>query len=167
MDVVRYPELFRGTPDAFAPAYLHRWRLDPAAEKVTEQTLDDRPIEFPRVDDRLTGRRHRFGYAVANLLGATIDESPTTQLLRYDLAGGTTACHDFGAGRAAGEGVFAPAGAGEEDGYVLSFVYDAARDASELVVLDASSFEADPVARIALPQRVPFGFHGNWIPDDE
>jgi carotenoid cleavage dioxygenase len=33
------------------------------------------------------------------------------------------------------------------------------------VVLDAARFEAPPLARVALPQRVPFGFHGNWLSD--
>ncbi len=48
---------------------------------------------------------------------------------------------------------------------MLAFAYDPARDGSDLLVLDASSFTAPPVATIRLPQRVPFGFHGNWIPD--
>jgi carotenoid cleavage dioxygenase len=37
------------------------------------------------------------------------------------------------------------------------------RDGSDLVVIDASDFTAQPVARIKLPHRVPYGFHGNWI----
>jgi carotenoid cleavage dioxygenase-like enzyme len=32
------------------------------------------------------------------------------------------------------------------------------------VILDASEFTAKPVATVGLPQRVPFGFHGSWIP---
>jgi carotenoid cleavage dioxygenase len=31
-------------------------------------------------------------------------------------------------------------------------------------VLDATSFAAPPLARIKLPQRVPLGFHGNFVP---
>ena len=31
--------------------------------------------------------------------------------------------------------------------------------------IDATNFEKEPVARIHLPVRVPFGFHGSWIPD--
>jgi carotenoid cleavage dioxygenase-like enzyme len=45
------------------------------------------------------------------------------------------------------------------------FVYDAAEDSSDLVILDASAPGTDPVARVHLPQRVPFGFHGSWVDD--
>jgi carotenoid cleavage dioxygenase len=63
--------------------------------------------------------------------------------------------------------VFVPASASaaEDEGWVLTYVYDEARDASSLVVLDATGFDKPPVASVTLPQRVPFGFHGSWIPD--
>ena len=48
---------------------------------------------------------------------------------------------------------------------VLSVVYDAGRDGSDLVILDASDFTGPPVATVRLPQRVPFGFHGSWVAD--
>ena len=44
----------------------------------------------------------------------------------------------------------------------MTYVYDGTRNASELVILDASRFKKPPVARIEMPQRIPFGFHGNW-----
>ncbi len=34
----------------------------------------------------------------------------------------------------------------------------------DVVILHAQDFTGDPVATIHLPARVPFGFHGNWIP---
>ena len=49
------------------------------------------------------------------------------------------------------------------NGWYLGYVYDPARDGSDLVILDASDFAGKPVARIKLPHRVPYGFHGNWI----
>ena len=64
VDVVRWPEMFaidRHGPGASAPPTLDRWTIDPAAGKVVEERLDDRPQEFPRVDERRVGRRHRFG----------------------------------------------------------------------------------------------------------
>jgi carotenoid cleavage dioxygenase len=75
--------------------------------------------------------------------------------------------HDFGAGHATGEGVFVPSGprAGEDEGYVMSFVHDARTNTSRFVILDAKDFAKPPLGEVPLPQRVPFGFHGNWIPD--
>jgi carotenoid cleavage dioxygenase-like enzyme len=61
------------------------------------------------------------------------------------------------------EPVFAPGGPGEEDGWVLAVHFDAARGASDLLVLDAH-FTAPPRARVRLPIRIPIGFHGSWLP---
>jgi carotenoid cleavage dioxygenase len=167
MDVVRYPELWRGSSSAPAtPPALHRWRIDLTAGRVSEQPLDPRAIEFPRCDERRVGLPHRYGYAVYT--EQPVDRSTGTALIKYDLsAGGAATTHDFGPGRLPAEPVFVPASAraGEDEGWVLAYVYDAARDGSDLVILDAAAFSAKPVATIALPQRVPFGFHGSWIVD--
>ncbi len=53
----------------------------------------------------------------------------------------------------------------EDDGYVLSYVYDRGRDTSDLYILDAADIAAAPVAIVHLPRRVPHGFHGSWIAD--
>lgn len=55
--------------------------------------------------------------------------------------------------------------AAEDEGWVIPFVYDEATHASELAILDAARFDASPVATVKLPRRVPFGFHGSWVPD--
>ena len=55
--------------------------------------------------------------------------------------------------------------AGENDGWLMGLVVDARRAATDLVLLDARDIAAPPVAVVALPQRVPLGFHGNWIAD--
>lgn len=164
LDVVRYPDLWRGGPDTFTSASLHRFTIDLAAGRVGERPLDDRPVEFPRVDDRRMGLRHRYAWMTSNT--EHVGEE-ARELVRYDLATGATVVHDFGAARSPSEGVFVPAGPGsaEDEGWVMQFVYDRARNASDLVLLDASSPSAPPVAAVHLPQRVPYGFHGNWIPD--
>ena len=43
---------------------------------------------------------------------------------------------------------------------VLSVVLDSAAGRSFLLVLDAGSFEE--LARAEAPQRIPFGFHGDF-----
>ena len=74
---------------------------------------------------------------------------------------------DHGPGRAAGEPVFVvrPGGQEEDDGWLVTFVHDGNTGSAEFVVIDAQDFARGYVARVKLPQRVPFGFHGNWVPD--
>ena len=165
LDVVRYPQLWAGdNRDLDAAAHLTRWTIDLAAGAVKEEQLDDRGTEFPRVDPRVVGRRHRVGYAVQTDVDA---ETRSGVLIKYDQAEGSARTHHFGAGREAGEPVFVPSadGRAEDDGWVMTYVFDAARDTSDLVLLDARDFEGPPVATVPLPQRVPAGFHGSWIAD--
>jgi carotenoid cleavage oxygenase len=164
MDVVRYPRLF--DTDHKGPdhdATLWRWIIDAGAGTVKEEQLDDTVVEFPRVDERLTGRRHRYGYGVQV---TTHDGLEGQGLVKWDLEVGTAETHAVGEGRKPSEGVFVPASAhaGEDEGWVLSVVYDRGTDRSDVIVVDASDFTASPVATVHLPVRVPFGFHGSWVP---
>jgi carotenoid cleavage dioxygenase len=161
LDVARHPKMFatevRG-PDEGAST-LDRWVIDSRAGKVLESRLDDRSQEFPRIDERLTGKRHRYGYSVG-FRGATTPGG----LLKHDLNTGSSINRDFGDDRLASEFVFVPSedSKGEDDGVVMGFVYDRANDRSDLVLLDAGTL--DEVATVHLPVRVPQGFHGNWVP---
>jgi carotenoid cleavage dioxygenase-like enzyme len=159
LDAVRYPELWRHHGLDFPPSTLHRWTIDLATGQVGEAMLDDRAVEFPIADPRRTGNPHRYGYAIQT------DDYCRGVVTKYDVANGTSWTHDFGARRITGETVFVPAAddRAEDAGWLMTYVYDAARVASDFVILDAS--DLSPVATIALPQRVPFGFHGAWIPD--
>ena len=179
VDLCQYPDPFDVATlwDSHGPATLDRWIIDPAAGSVKQQTLNGRTQEFPRVDDRVISRPHRYGYsamigdvarAISPLTGDFADEAFTNALLKHDLAHGTAEIQDFGRDATAGEAVFAPAspGAPEDDGYVLAFVHSPDRGASDLVILAAQDFTAEPIARVHLPARIPLGFHGSWIPDE-
>jgi len=163
VDAARYPELWRGGSSEFSHAHLHRFTIDLERGIVAQDDLDDRPVEFPRLDERITGHKHRYGYLVTNDTGVAEQAS---QIIKYDLESGASETHDFQSRRAPSEPVFVPAapGGAEDEGWLLAFVYDPARNGSDLVVLDASRPSAAPVASVQLPQRVPFGFHGNWVP---
>jgi len=163
MDVARYPELWRQDSSASWLASLHRWRIDLRAGRVSEGPLDDHTVEFPRFDERRAGRAHRYGYAV----GRAANRGTGTTLVKYDLGRGVTTAHDFGSGHVPDEPVFVPASptSAEDEGWLLSYVYDAGRGSSDLVILDGADFSGKPVATASLPQRVPFGFHGSFIPD--
>ncbi len=166
VDVPKYGRAFDN--DVSGPAdtnsVYERWTIDASAGKVVTEVLDDRSQEFPRINETILGRRHRYAYATRTEAVAAFE---LHGLVKHDHELGTTTPHTFGEHGHAGEALFvaAPDGRGEDDGWVLTVVYDAARDGSDLVVLDATDFAGPPVATVRLPQRVPFGFHGSWVPD--
>ncbi len=169
MDVVRYDRAFDtdpGRPISSGLPALARWTIDLEAGRIAERRLDDIPVEFPRIDDAVTGLPHRYGYCVR--LGDQADEPSQVGLIQYDLTRDQSTRFDPGQHRFPGEPVFVRAadGKGEDEGWVLSVVYDASSDTSDLVILDATSFAGPPVATVHLPARVPFGFHGSWLPVD-
>jgi carotenoid cleavage dioxygenase len=140
------------------PTQLYQWRFNLATGELRESPLDDLRADFPRVNDELLGHKTRFGYAMALEMGA---------LIKYDLGEDSRQRHDFGPGRFGGEGVFVarPGAKSEDDGWLLTYVFDAGSGKSELVVVDARDISAPPVARVMIPARIPFGFHGLWVSD--
>ena len=168
VDVVRHESMFdtEVLGPGEVPPTLDRWTIDLRAGKVLEDRLDDRPQEFPRADPRLTGRRHRYGFSMSLRPEEEFGRFDGGLLYKHDLVAGTVTELDLGPGRSGGDPVFVPASpdAGEDEGWILTYVYDAARDASDLVVVDAQDFAAGPVATVTLPRRVPFGFHAGWVP---
>ncbi|MFI7704737.1 carotenoid oxygenase family protein [Nonomuraea sp. NPDC049480] len=178
VDAVRYPKRFvdarldlGGTPT------LDRWRIDLRSGKVTETRLDDRAQEFPRMDERRTGRAYRYGYTAATRDLADViwpkdteledlpDEAFDNTLIKHDLERGTQEQRQFGLGAYVAEPVFIASGDAEDDGYVITYVNNPARGAADLVILSAQDFTGRPVATVHLPARVPLGFHGSWIAD--
>ena len=150
-------------PLARSMARLERWELDPRRRAASITVIDDTPNEFPRHRGSLTARPYRYGYCASPSVNPT-QGWPT---LKHDLQTGQRAVFDHGPGRAAGEPVFIgrPGGTEEDDGWLVTYVHDLAAGTAEFAVLDAQDFDRGYVARVPLPQRVPFGFHGNWVSD--
>jgi carotenoid cleavage dioxygenase len=166
LDVVRYATMFDTDVHGIGgtPPRLERWTIDPVAGAVRQDVLDDRPQEFPRADPRRLGSNHRFAYTTSvTRYEPSVEFGP---LLRHDLATGTVTTARLADGARAGEGIYVPAseGAAEDDGWIVATVYRPESDTSDLVVLAAQDYAAGPVATAQLPFRVPFGFHGSWMP---
>jgi carotenoid cleavage dioxygenase-like enzyme len=167
LDAVRWPEMFdgdnNGPIESGTPA-LWRWTIDTAAGTAKDEQLSDIDEEFPRIDERLTGRRHRYGYAAMDLTGR--EATDHGGIVKHDLDRGTSEFLDLGIGSGPNEFVFVPrdGATGEDEGWLVGLSYAPDRDASDLVIAAADDLTSGPVARVHLPARVPFGFHGNWIP---
>lgn len=150
-------------------ACLYRWRFNLVTGTVAEEALDDRPSDFPRINEQLTGRKTQYGYT-ARFAPPQESKSPLFDgLLKYNLATERSEAHEFGPGRYGGEAVFVPRSGtvAEDDGWLLTFVHDTIASQSELVILNAQDMSAPPVARLLIPQRVPYGFHGTWISSEQ
>jgi len=167
-DYIRHNGVGRGAPPR--QVWTERLLLDLASGRMRFERIDDFQSELPRIDDRRCGLPYRYGYQPVEY-GGTLEYGSAYTLRRpnmlcqWDLERGTRKLHRFGANRLAGEAIFLPrpGGTGEDDGWVGTYVYNADADTSEFVLLAAGDIESEPVARIALPQRVPFGLHGSWV----
>ena len=143
-----------------------RFWVDLAADRAGWEPIDDLEGDFNRINPAYDGVRVRYLYMSA-FTRPDRHLGDFDAIVRYDDLTGERAVWSAGPHGHVGEGVFAadPDGTAEDDGWVLVVVTDATTDASDLVVLDARDVAAGPVARVHLPQRVPFGFHGNWFPE--
>jgi len=165
LDVARFSHIWRESAMDFPAPDLWRWTIDTQSGKVHEAQVDDRSAEFPRVADSVVGLKHRYGYMASSQGGSDDPANAAGAILKYDRESGQRADIEFGRGRVGGEPVFAPAAnaTSEDHGYLMTYVYDASKDSSEFVIMDAASMDNEPVASIELP-RIPAGFHGSWIP---
>ncbi len=169
IDLCVYPRMFdqdrRGPFESMAR--LERWELNPATRTAAITVIDETANEFPRHRGSLSTKPYRYGYCASPSLDGA-DGWPT---IKHDLETGQRQVFDHGPGRAAGEPVFVARqdGSGdgaEDDGWLVTYVHDLGTKTAEFVVMDAQDFgREDYVAKVQLPQRIPYGFHGNWVSD--
>lgn len=159
-----------GDPAAMA-ARLCRWTFDMAGESrgFQREYLDDLVAEFPRIDERYTGRRNRRGFYTCHATPRARDDTQSVlydSLARFDFDTGERSLYTLPNGDVVSEPVFVPRdeGSAEGDGWLLAVVWREDERRSDLLVLDATDLPAGPVAVARLPHRVPFGFHGTWRP---
>ncbi len=141
-------------------ARAHRWRFDLRTGQTREEQLSDRCAEFPTINGRHGGRRHRFAYETRCTPGLFAFDG----LIKHDIDAGTEQLIEPGEGVFLSETVMAPrfGSAAEDDGYLITFTSDVNNDCSECLVLDAADPGSEPVARIRLPERIASGTHACW-----
>lgn len=145
---------------AASPSQLRRYRIEPGNDRAEGEVLLDRTLELPRIDyGRANARAYRVMYAAGMRPG---EPDWLNELVKFDIPErALSTWHEPGC--YPGEPVFAgrPGRESEDDGAVLSVVFDSSTGRSFLLVLDATSFEER--ARAEVPHHVPFGFHGQFM----
>lgn len=163
-----YPFPLVDGPSAFEQPQLWRFVINLRQGTVRHHRIGDFSAEFVRPNETILGSPHRYGY-----MAGVHDPKPESRgfncLIKHDYQTGTTEFQHVTRelDLVVGEPIFVPhPEAKEEDhGWILAVWYHPLRNASELVILDATDFSGKPVARIKLDHHVPQGFHGNWIAD--
>jgi beta,beta-carotene 9',10'-dioxygenase len=150
-----YLERLREGKPIARPA-LERFRISPGSRQVEVERMVDEPLELPRINyGRCNERPYRYTWGVG-ADGGWIDRIVKADVVeRKASVWSEEGCFP-------GEPVFvaAPEGEGEDEGVLLSVVFDGRSGTSFLLVLDAVSLEE--VARAEVPHHIPFGFHGQF-----
>lgn len=152
-------------------ANAYRWRFNLKTGEVREGDIDNLNTEFNKANPIFHGVKSQYSYHQRiPLLHEGGHTLRFTALVKYDNDSGQRTQWDYGPGVFGSEAVFAPKPgasrkAAEDDGYVITIVTDSEDWRSACLVFDATDIAQGPIARVALPQRIPFGFHATWAGD--
>ena len=164
-DIVLFAPVFRSYPSNLPihnpqepHAKFNKWRLNLDSGQVTEdRVLLEHFYERPSFNTAYIGRQNRYAY----LLDEEKEGMMARGVLKYDMVDEREVAYfDYGEFYG-GEALFVPRtnASSEDDGYLLELLMMA--DRAELLIIDAATMQE--MARLHLPQRVPFGVHSCWL----
>ena len=168
---------FRQTDfEALEPGQLWRFRINLETQAVQRDLLESRCCEFPYVHPAKAGRSHRYVFMGA--AHAAEGNAPLQAIVKIDLETGERQLWSAAPQGYVSEPIFVPRSpkafkdglpsaeviGAEDDGWLLTLVYDAAHDRSDVVILDARDLHQGPIARLHLKHHVPYGLHGSFTP---
>jgi carotenoid cleavage dioxygenase-like enzyme len=144
---------------SIAGGRLRRFRLNTKTKNAASEIMSPEILELPGLNNTLySGTNYQYIYGTGKLEQARFLD----RLVKVDLISNKTLFwqepHFY-----PGEPVFInnPLSQEEDAGCLLSVVLDGLSKHSLLLVLDAQTMEE--LARITIPQVIPFGFHGIFI----
>ena len=146
--------------DTIPAGRLQRCRINPATGAVSTELLEQRCCEFAMVNPDRQGLPARYAWmAVA---GRERGNDPLQAIEKLDLISGQRHVWSAAPRGFVSEPIMVPKpdAAAEDDGWVLVPVWNGARCASDLVILNASDLSEQAV--VELPLAIPYGLHGSW-----
>ncbi|RCV11293.1 hypothetical protein SETIT_2G174500v2 [Setaria italica] len=173
----------QGTSNEFS-FRLYQWRLNLKTKSVSGEYLTgtEDSLELPMINNMYTGLQHSYAYAqvVDSLTSSSGNCEKVNPKYRgfakfflkkrnsTEIAGSSLIkmhYHWLGKDQFCSGAAFVPrvGGSHEDDGWIISFVHNEKTNTSQVHIIDAQRFEDAPVAKITLPRRVPYGFHGTFI----
>jgi len=157
-----------------AMSKLTDWVVDLASnsdEFAEINRLTETASEFPRIDDRFTGLKNRYGWGLemdmkrpVALKGGSAGGFLMNCLFLKDLETGAEQHWWCGDVSSLQEPCFIPRSkdAPEGDGWIVQVCNRLEEHKSDLLIFEALDIEKGPVATINIPFQLRFGLHGNW-----
>ncbi|MED6205397.1 hypothetical protein PIB30_017209 [Stylosanthes scabra] len=171
------------------PKWLSRcyeWRLNVQTGEVNEKYLTDGPnqfMDFPVINEKFTGIKNKYAYTqvvdpiatsdagmpkyggLAKLyfedeLSSKEGEKVEEKVIKVEY-------HEFESRNVFCTGLsFVPKQGAlqEDDGWIIAFVHNEDTNISQAHIIDGKKVSDEAVAKITLPCRVPYGFHGAFMP---
>lgn len=160
-----FREVMRGNEVPAEGSTLITGRIDVAKATFSQTEIREGfASEFPRIDMRRAGQRHR--HTVLMQSSAEAEGPIFDTVLRLDHETGDADRFRFAAGELAEEHIFVPdAGSADEGaGWVIGTALDSRTARTSLNVFDAGRIADGPVARLYADYPLPLGLHGNFVP---
>ncbi|KAL0311964.1 UNVERIFIED_CONTAM: Carotenoid 9,10(9',10')-cleavage dioxygenase 1 [Sesamum radiatum] len=162
--------------EGFLFARPYEWRLNIKTGQVKEKYLvaPDFALDFPFINHNFTGLENKYAYTqvvdsaassaagmvkYGGLAKVCLQEKGAEEYrkIEYHMFPENTFC--TGASFVAKQGA-----ADEDDGWLITFVHNEDTNTSEVYIVDAKNISSEAVAKIRLPGRVPYGYHGAYMP---
>ena len=131
-----------------------------------QETISPELAEFPQVDPRVVGQRHRQLYTLFALPRSDARHPHFNAVARRDLDNGQLDVYSYAASILAEEHIVVPrpGSSREGDGWVIGTGLDFDRQVTQVAVFDAMHLSDGPLAVARLPYPLPIGFHGSFAP---
>ncbi|KAJ6674142.1 DIOXYGENASE putative-RELATED [Salix viminalis] len=170
------------TKDELLFSRSYEWRLNMETGEVKERNLTGTPfaMEFPMINPNFNGVKNKFGYTQTVHDSASASSGmpkfgglaklyfEETDNKEWEESEGHIKVehHEFEGNTFCTGAAFVPKEGGreEDDGWIITFVHDEDTNTSKVYIIDTKNFTSEPVAKITLPCRVPYGFHGAFMP---
>ncbi|KAL0288587.1 UNVERIFIED_CONTAM: Carotenoid 9,10(9',10')-cleavage dioxygenase [Sesamum angustifolium] len=175
--------------EGFLFARPYEWRLNMKTGQVKEKYLvgPDFALDFPFINHNFTGLKNKYAYTqvvdsaassaagmvkYGGLAKVCLQERNVQFLEGINQNGGGAEeyrkieYHMFPENTFCTGASFVPkqGAADEDDGWLITFVHNEDTNISEVYIVDAKKISSEAVAKIRLPCRVPYGFHGAYVP---
>eukprot|EP01026_Neomeris_dumetosa_P052810 TRINITY_DN4694_c0_g1_i2.p1 TRINITY_DN4694_c0_g1~~TRINITY_DN4694_c0_g1_i2.p1 ORF type:complete len:636 (-),score=70.30 TRINITY_DN4694_c0_g1_i2:323-2230(-) len=159
--------------DATIPSpssYFGKYTIDLNSNQASFEFLLDSLCEFPTINQNYLGQQCRYTYLTWIDHAEERDSVRPVGIIKYDMIEDREVqrirFQQYIDGQ---EPLFVPKDNSklEDEGYLMMYTNHSKTQQSSFIIFDAKSMDPIPLATVNLPQRVPFGFHGVYLTEQE